>query len=249
MGSAAKRLAQKLAALPEASMREAVLTEHLRALSPEDAASLAGELVRRAPTGRPYDVALLALCGLLDANRLSYDERAQLYRVARERDDIVLVRLLLSPHEAPPGTPKPAEMPGRPDITLGERKSLARTHDRQILDRVLRDPDPSVLQILLHNPHVTEQDVVRLAARRPTTGEAQRMVFRAARFKARYAVRRALVLNPYTPTDLAAQLVSLLTEPDLRMVERDAQLPEPVRASARAQLAVLATHRARGEEE
>jgi hypothetical protein len=91
---------------------------------------------------------------------------------------------------------------------------------------------------VLTNPRVTEQDAVRLAARRPTTQEAQRVVFRADRFASRYAVRRALVLNPHTPTDLGAQLVSLLTEPDLRMVERDAQLPEPVRAAARAQLYV-----------
>jgi hypothetical protein len=250
--AAMKRLMQKLLALPAASMREAVLAEQLCTRSPEDAATLAGEIVRRAPTGKPYDIALLALSGLLDAGRLGYDERAQIYAVARERDDILLVRLLLSPHEIPPGKPHAAEMPGRPNITLGERKSLARTHDRQILDRVLRDPDPSVLKILLGNPHVTEADVVRVAARRPTTPEAQRVVFRAARFRPRYDVRRALVLNPYTPSDLAAQLVSLLTEPDLRRVERDAQLGEPVRASARAQLALLfpngATQRARGDD-
>jgi hypothetical protein len=246
-------LARRLAALPEQAMREAVLAEVLAALSPEDAAGVAGELVRRAPSGRPYDVALLALTGLLDGasdgarerDRLGYERRQAMYTAARGRGDLVLVRLLLSAHESMEGAAAlegPA-IPGRPELTLGERKSLARTRRRDVLDRMLRDPDPSVLEILLGNPRVTEGDVVRLAARRPTTPEAQRTIFRADRFRPRYAVRRALVLNPYTPSDLAAQLVGLLTEPDLRRVETDTQLSDPVRAAARAQLVLAAALR------
>jgi hypothetical protein len=232
-------LVRKLRALPEPAMREAVLAEQLRALSPDEAATIAGEIVRRAPSGAPYDVALLSLSAILDGDRLSYDERSAIYTVARERGDILLVRLLLSPQDAPVGAPPPIAIPGRPDITLGERKSLARTRSRELIDRMLRDSDPSVLEILLENPRVTESDVVRLAARRPTTAEAQRTIFRAPRFRVRYAVRRAIILNPYTPSDLASQLVGLLEEQDLRRVQSDASLPDAVRASARAQLAQL----------
>ena len=221
-------------------MREAVLAERLVALSSEDAATLASEIVRRAPSGRPYDVALLALSGALDRNLLGYDRRAAIYAIARDRGDHLLLRLLLSPQPGPDGTPAAVPIPGRPDLTLGERKSLARTRRRDLIDRMLRDPDPAVLEILLANPRVTESDAVRLAARRPNTAEAQRALFRAERWKRRYAVQRALVLNPYTPSDLAAQLVGLLTEPDLRRVEADAQLVETVRAAARAQLALVA---------
>ena len=239
-----QRLLRRLAALPEPGMREAVLAEQLRSRPTEEAVSLAGEIVRRAPNGRPYDVALLALSGLLDAGRISYDERRELHAIARQRDDILLVRLLLSPKDAPLGVPQPVALPGRPDITLGERKSLARTRDRQLIDRLLHDPDPSVLTILLGNPYLTEADAIRVAARRPTTPEAQRILFRSQRFRVRYAVRKALILNPYTPTDMAAQLVGLLTVPDVKQVERDAQLSDAVRAAARAQLAVLALQRA-----
>jgi len=101
-----------------------------------------------------------------------------------------------------------------------------------VLDRLLRDPDESVLTILLANPRITEADVVRLAARRPTTAGAQRTILRSERFIARYAVKRALVLNPYTPTDLAARLVVLLTRPDQHAVAHDASLDESVRQAA-----------------
>ena len=236
----AKTLCRYLAALPELTMREAVLAERLVALPPEAAASLAGELVRRAPSGTPYDVAMLALAGMLDSDRLPYEQRSAIYNEARARGDILLVRLLLSPQDAPIGNPTAAPILERPNITLGERKSLARTHRRDLLDRVLRDPDPTVLVILLANPRVTEADVVRLAARRPTTPDLQRVLFRATRFRTRYAVRRALILNPHTPSDLAAQLVGLLSAVDLRRVEADAQLSDAVRAAARAQLTLFA---------
>ncbi len=137
----------------------------------------------------------------------------------------------------PPGTPRAAELPGGRELTLGERKSLARGRRREVLDRLLRDPDESVLTILLGNPRITEYDVVRLAARRPTTAGAQRTILHSDRFIARYNVKRALVLNPYTPTDLAARLVVLLTRPDQEAVANDPSLSDSVRETAREALA------------
>lgn len=240
---AAKQLSRHLAALPELRMREAVLSERLEALPPEDAALLAGELVRRAPSGTPYDVAMLALTSVLEQDKLGYAQRSAIYQQARSQGDMVLARLLLSPQEAPLGNPTAVPVLASRELTLGERKSLARTRRRDLLDRMLRDPDPSVLTILLENPRVTEADVVRLAARRPTTPELQRVLFRAARFRTRYDVRRALILNPFTPTDLAAQLTGLLNATDLRRVVNDSQLSDAVRAAARAQLVLVSPHR------
>jgi hypothetical protein len=105
-----------------------------------------------------------------------------------------------------------------------------------VLERLLRDPDAAVLRILLGNPRLTEGDVVRVAARRPTTASAQRAIFASERFICRYAVKRALVLNPYTPSDLAARLVPLLTLVDLAEVAEDTSLSEQVRLAARDQL-------------
>lgn len=229
----AASIARRLAALPAAAMRQAALRETLQALADEEAARLCGEIVRRGPYGEPFDVALLALTALLDANALGYERHAALYAAARALDDAQLGRLLLSAQPPPPGTPAAATMPGDRQLTLGERKSLARGRRREILDRLLRDPDESVLVILLGNPRITEADVVRLAARRPTTAGAQRAILNCERFIARYAVKRALVLNPYTPTDLAARLVVLLCRPDQRAVANDSSLGEAVREAAR----------------
>jgi hypothetical protein len=234
----APRCARRLAALPAPQMRRAALREVLSSLTPADAARLCGELVRRGRDGAPYDVALLALNAVLDGGDLGYEQHAQLYDQARHLGDDALARLLLSAAPPPPGTPPPAvAIPGFRELTLGQKKSLARGRRREVLERLLRDPDVSVLRILLSNPRLTESDVVRVAARRPTTAAAQRAVFSCERFITRYTVKRALVLNPYTPSDLAARLVPLLTLVDLEEVAEDSGLAEQVRQAARDQLA------------
>lgn len=217
-------------------MRQATLRATLESLDDPAAARLCAELVRRGPDGAPYDVTLLALTAVLDDGVLGYERHAALYAAARAIGDAQLAQLLLSAQPPPPGAPKPAELPGSRELTLGERKSLARGRRREVLDRLLRDPDDAVLRILLGNPRITEEDVVRLAARRPTSAAAQRAILHSERFIARYGVKRALVLNPYTPTDLAARLVVLLARPDQRAVAEDPSLHESVRAAARAAL-------------
>jgi hypothetical protein len=227
-------LARRLAALPAATMRQATLRATLAALDDAAAAHLCAQLLRRGPDGAPFDVALLALTTLLDEGLFDYERHAALYATARALGDEQLGLLLLSAQPPPPGAPHAVEIPGARELTLGGRKSLARGRRRDVLDRLLRDPDQSVLQILLGNPRITEADVVRLAARRPTTAAAQRAILRCERFIARYSVKRALVLNPYTPTDLASRLVVLLGRLDQKAVAADASLHETVRSAARA---------------
>lgn len=117
---------------------------------------------------------------------------------------------------------------GRP-LTLGERKSLARTHDRTLLARVLRDPHPDVIRVLLDNPAVVEADIVRLCARRPARAQVLNAVFLHPRWVLRYRVRRSLALNPFTPESITLQLLPHLTPADRRAVRASPKLSSRVR--------------------
>lgn len=125
-----------------------------------------------------------------------------------------------------------AQLLARP-VTLGERKSLARGQKRAVLDRVLRDPSPEVIRLVLANPAITESDVVRLVARRPGHPQVLREVFIALRWVARIDVRIALVKNPSTPTDLALALVRVVPRPHLEELASLADVPVSVRDAAR----------------
>jgi len=235
----AEALARRLAVLPEPAMREAVLAESLATGPPDDLVPMLAEVVARGRAGGPpFDLALLALGALLSAAEpLTYERRAALYAVARDGGFYDLADLFLSAGALPEASaPAPLNLDGR-TLTLGERKSLARGGRREMLDRLMRDPAAPVIRILLGNPRLTERDVVTIAARRPQLPEIQHEIARARRWVSRYSVKLALVLNPYTPTDLAVRLLGLLQAPELRQVATEGALSEIVRAAARRRLA------------
>jgi len=149
-----------------------------------------------------------------------------------------LVRRAPSPRvegEAGPGATDPTKeripdyVKGRA-LTLGERKSLARRPDRDMIDKLLQDPHPDVIHRLLKNPRLTEDDVVRLAARRPGRPDVLAEIARAPSWVHRSRVRLALMLNPDTPPELAAPISGLLVRQELRLVAEATHVPPQVRA-------------------
>jgi hypothetical protein len=116
--------------------------------------------------------------------------------------------------------------------TLGHRKMLARTATGTMLQRVLDDPHPDVIQNALQNPGVTDDAVVRLSARRPIGGSVLEMVARS-RFQNSGTVRRAIVLNPDCPQRLAIRLIGSMTPTDLYDVVHAPGLHKDVKAAAR----------------
>jgi hypothetical protein len=218
-------LARRIQGILDAQMRTAYLRHTLLSMTPGDVADLFSVARAFAEARQPRHTALFHCLSLA----LSHDTCRELrYAVAAElcaRDQASLARSLRE--EGMAEDEDALRVPdfglGRP-VTLGERKSLARRHDRELIARVLRDPHPDVMRILLGNPRLTENDVLRLCARRPVASEVLREVFRCARWIVRYPIKVALVMNPYTPVDVGLQLVPLLHEQDLKRVREAADL-------------------------
>ena len=155
----------------------------------------------------------IALCWEPDLQRAVHGDRLDIPASALDPDDERLI---------------PDYGRGRV-LTLGERKSLARRPDRKLIDRVLRDPHPDVIELLLMNPRLTEPDVVRLCARRPNAPDILLRVFRSPRWATRPKVRTALALNPNTPPAIAEAVVPLLTPEDLHALAHDGHAADAVR--------------------
>ncbi len=118
---------------------------------------------------------------------------------------------------------------GRP-LTLGERKSLARRPDQSMMDRLFSDPHPDVIRGLLRNPKVTEDDVIRLAARRPGRAEILTEVARSPKWVHRARIRLTLLLNPSLPLEIAAPITGLLVRQELKLVAEATHVADGVRA-------------------
>ncbi len=175
------------------------------------------------------------------APELAYKTRQALYAAATEHNLPAIARLFLVaspqvdlPHQLRKqlGPERPLRPSDHRPLTLGERKSLARTHRRDKLALMIRDPHPDVVAIVLDNPHVTEQDVVKMAATRPAVPESLAKIAAHSRWSVRHPVKRALVLNPSTPLADAIRIATTLRAPELAELAADASLPEPLRKHA-----------------
>jgi hypothetical protein len=119
-----------------------------------------------------------------------------------------------------------------PDLRAGERIALARLATPMVLRPLLQDSDPRVLEAALQNPRLTESDLGGLVQ----SGEASRplleAVAAASRWRASYAVRLALVLQPRTPAGIALAQLTSLQDHDLRGIAAHPGLRPVVRAAA-----------------
>lgn len=228
------RLARTLAGLEDPALRVRRASELLASVPSNFAVRIVADLVRGAAQGvAAHEAALEAVL------RALHDRK----------DDPLLADLRLAAHEAEEHTLEgvlskraPARVldkgePGYVDRemnarTLGHRKSLARSSDRDFLSRLAHDQDPLVIRNLLENPKLTEREVLIAASRRPTLAAVLEELFRSRRWNTNRRVRKALALNPYSPPALASAVISTLTAPDLREVARDPHVRAEVREHA-----------------
>lgn len=231
------RLAQKLAALPELPMRTHVLIEYLeRAELPEAVLVLDEIQAQGRKGGPPFDIAMLALAKVLSQQMLRYGLLKEIFAEAKATDRQGLMQLFYS-SKGDPTLPQPRNERRR-EYTLGHRKWLARDTRRDVLDRLLRDPEPEVMPNLLRNPRITEPDIIRVAARRPIDPAILCLIFDSSRWITRYSIKRTLVLNPYTPTEISIRLLRFMMEHDIKLVRSMSNLPQVLQQAAARMLAL-----------
>lgn len=231
------RLKRVLLSLPELTLRIGWLRDFLANSSEFEQATVLNALCedneRAEPQAREailvvaIHLASLGECPLLEQLRAQADAR-HLLSLAR------LVR------RAPPPTvqdrpsrelPVPDYGTGR-ELTVGERKSLARTPNRRAFDKLLKDPHPLVIRQLLENPRLTEDDVVRMTARRPARLAVLEAIAQHSRWLTRTRVRLTLLFNPGTPPTIAMPLLALCTRNELSEVLQHTESSPTLRTAA-----------------
>lgn len=237
LAARAEALVRTTRAIPEAELRVSYLRSVLRSGDVAEIAAVLDVVCARAEQAE--EGAREALVSLVDA--LHDPSLAAVVQLLREQavgvPHLSLERLVRQPVSTLPVREVPDPEDDRiPDygrgrqLTLGERKALARRPDREMLERLLRDPHPDVIRQLLANPRLTEDDVLSIAARRPCRPDVLQQIARTPRWAHRPRLRVALVLNPDTPLDVAAPLVGLLVRQELRLVATSTTVAPAVRA-------------------
>jgi len=228
----ARALAGRLGALEEGEMRGRAAAREIEAYPPPLAAEVVAALVDLAAEGEP--VAVAAVGRAFAAAWVSYEARSALYAAAAAAGLVEVMALLLAP---PPHAgwqePRDKADPRLATLTLGHKKTMARSHrDPDLLARLAAEGEPTVVRELLRNPRLTEDFAVRIAARRPCRPETLRCLFEDRRWRLRPRVAVALVRNPYVETEIALKLLPTLAEREVTELARDGSVHALVRATA-----------------
>ena len=230
----ARALARRLAALEEGAIRTRAAACALATEEPAAAAELLADAVALAGEGASALATALGEALLAPGPELAYDHLAAIYAAAVAGGHEAVRELLVAP--APRRAfqePRDRADPRLAHLTLGHKKTLARGHrDPDLLARLAAEGEPVVVRELLRNPRLTEDLVVRIAARRPCRPETLRCLHQDGRWRTRPAVALAIAMNPFAEPELVAKLLPTLGARQLAAIGADASLHALVRALA-----------------
>ncbi len=104
------------------------------------------------------------------------------------------------------------------NLTIGDRVASARRCSQALINVFLYDPHPKVFAAVLVNKRLREEDLVVLANSDRATPEQLLLLAQDTRWSYRYAIRKALAMNPMTPRSAAASQLRHLSRGDLRRI-------------------------------
>ncbi len=118
-------------------------------------------------------------------------------------------------------------------LTVSERVQLAMKGSREVRGILIKDTNKEVMLSVLANQKITDTEIELIARNRSINEEALRRIAKNREWLKSYAVVHALVTNPKTPPGISVGLVGDLKTKDLIILERNKNVPEIIRGSAK----------------
>jgi hypothetical protein len=103
---------------------------------------------------------------------------------------------------------------------------------------LIRDPNKIVGVAVLSSPKMTENEIENIAKMASVSDELLRIIANTRAWMKRYGVAVALAKNPKTPVAISMNLLSRLSDKDLRQISTDRNVPEILRITARQKLVI-----------
>ncbi len=227
----------KISSLSVPEMRQAVTDEFFRGLTESrDAVWILDQILRGAVWGDAVEMdAMLCIAKwLIDVRKKDdYMFLKSLFEVAIEDNREGVLFLLRDPPNLmslKKGVRLPeARLPIQRDTTLGERRTMGRTHPSH-WKLLLSDPSPLVLREVLRNPRLKIEDVQSVASRRPSLDCLIDEIVANSGWIKEMGVREAIVLNPFTRTGTALRFLPTLNFGIIHQIARAGTLHESVLA-------------------
>lgn len=244
-----------LGRLPDSSMRRGAIDAFFAQRAPDEAAAELDALLRRVMIGDPdarqiaLDLALWigetrAPASLVaDPTRPRRLRGLAAVRAAATAGEHEAVAAILAEGPAAKSLPRHgrlAEVGLDVEMPLDAFPLFRWSMERTLVmrERLRGHHDARMIRRLLDLRQLRSRDVALVAARRPTSVDIVRAIALSRRWMYVAAVREALVLNPFTPTGIAAPLLPTVDVATLRWLASAGAAAAEVATAARALLAL-----------
>jgi len=115
-------------------------------------------------------------------------------------------------------------------MTVTEKIKLALLGNKEAREVLIRDSNKIVSITVLHNPHITDEEIMKIAASTGTPDELIREVTRKKEWLKNYQIKKNVVSNPKTPLKAALRLIGELNDKDLEKLAKSRNI-QPILAS------------------
>ncbi len=119
------------------------------------------------------------------------------------------------------------------NLTVAEKRLLAMRGGREARSILIKDTNKQIVMAVLDNPKIKEPEVEMFARSRSIPDEALRAITRNKEWMKNYGVLLAVVSNPKTPAGVAAPLLYGLKTKDLASLEKNRNIAEVIRTTAK----------------
>jgi len=118
-------------------------------------------------------------------------------------------------------------------LTVAEKRLLAMRGGREARSILIKDTNKQIVMAVLDNPKIKEPEVELFARSRSIPDEALRAITRTKEWMKNYGVLLAVVTNPKTPAGVAVPLLFNLKLRDLMSLEKNRNVAEVIRTTAK----------------
>jgi len=145
-----------------------------------------------------------------------------------------------APADAPAGEETEAERQGAAQrlalMNVAERMKAAMKGSKEERAVLIRDPNKLVSVSVLSSPKLTGSEVENFAKMASVSEEVLRIIGMSRAWTKNYGVIAALTKNPKTPIGVSLNFVARLNDKDLKTIDMDRNLQQPLKLAVRKRL-------------
>ena len=119
------------------------------------------------------------------------------------------------------------------EMNIAQKVKLALRGNKDARAILIRDSNSVIQRMVLHNPRISDEEVLALANDRNTAEDLLRQIAANREWTKSYPIRTALVENARTPVPTALRLLATLADREIGRLAKSKNVPTAIASHAR----------------